>query len=65
MTAARDVYRVAGSPPMEGCEDVAAACVVCAAAWWLLSLRSCCLWLAGNPKLLLPYAPRSLARRFA
>ena len=33
MTAARDVYRVAGSPPMEGCEDVAAACVVCAREW--------------------------------
>jgi hypothetical protein len=33
MTAARDVYRVAGSPPMEGCEDVAAACVVCARNW--------------------------------
>lgn len=33
MTAARDVFRVAGSPPQEGCEDVAAACVVCARDW--------------------------------
>lgn len=33
MTAARDIYRVAGSPPQEGCEDVAAACVVCARDW--------------------------------
>ena len=33
MTPARDVFRIAGSPPMEGCEDVAAACVVCARDW--------------------------------
>jgi hypothetical protein len=33
MTPARDVFRVAGSPPQDGCEDVAAACVVCARDW--------------------------------
>lgn len=33
MTPARDVFRIAGSPPQEGCEDVAAACVVCARDW--------------------------------
>jgi hypothetical protein len=33
MTAARDVFRAAGMPAQDGCEDTAAACVVCAREW--------------------------------
>lgn len=33
MTAARDVFRAAGMPAQDGCDDTAAACVVCAREW--------------------------------